>query len=74
MKFTKIGQVVARLAFVFGVASIALGFIAVFVSVPTEVNTGELIDTGIISLLFGLCLGVLTDISETLHQSTGTRE
>jgi len=74
MILTRIGQVVAWLAFVFGLVSTALGFIAVFGSVPTEVITGKLIDNGIISLLFGLCLGVLTDISDTLFQSTGTQE
>ena len=77
MNFTKIGHAVATLAFVFGVASVALGLIAVFSGVKTTVNTGMMIDNGFITLVVGLALGVLTDISKGVindnrrHMPTG---
>jgi len=68
MTFTRSGKVVASLAVIFGLLSVVLGFIGASGSVQTDVNTGMLINNGIISLLFGLCLGVLTDISVKLDK------
>jgi hypothetical protein len=78
MFYTTIGRVVAGLALAVGVAGIALGFgVATGEIVEPKPGyylagktSGEAIDTGIMRVLFAICLGVLTDISR--HRLDGS--
>ena len=74
MFYTKIGRGIAILAIIFGVLRVALGFaIATGVMIePTPgrylgtSSSGEAIDQGLYVVLFGIILGILTDISRSL--------
>ena len=73
MFFTKAGRVVAWLALTFGIARIAIALIVIQSGDPSLVprylgsgTTGQAIDQGFYVLIFGIVLGVLTDISRSL--------
>ena len=69
MFFTELGRVAAGLAFVLGVAGVAVGF---NISIGEEVTKDGykfaemLINNGFICLLFAIVTGVFTDISKSL--------
>jgi hypothetical protein len=78
MFFTKLGRVLAWLAFVGGAVRLAMGFLvassgnhaALAPRYLGSSTSGEAIDQGIMVLVFGVALGILVEISRTL-QSRG---
>ena len=73
MFFTKAGRVIAWLALIFGVARIALGLVVAQSGDPSLASrylgsgtSGQAIDQGLYVLIFGIIVGVLTDISRSL--------
>ena len=80
MAFTKIGQVIAVLAFVLGV--LLMGYVLLTGFEPmmgTEVETGkevmlfnpaEALMNGIKYVLFGVTLGVVTEISSAVNRAS----
>ena len=80
MAFTKIGQVIAVLAFVLGV--LLMGYVLLTGFEPimgTEVETGqevmlfnpgEALMNGIKYVLFGVTLGVVTEISSAVNRTS----
>jgi hypothetical protein len=80
MFFTRAGRVVAWLAIIFGVLRIALALFVVQSGDPSLVprylgsgTTGQAIDQGLYVLIFGIVVGVLTDISRSVTNTTGTQ-
>lgn len=77
MIFTKAGRVISVIAVIFGMLRIVLGISAANSSDPNafaaryigSVTSGEAIDQGIEYLLFGVVLGVLTDISKAVGRN-----
>ena len=76
MFFTKAGRVVAWLALIFGGARIAIALIVVQSGDPSLAprylgsgTTGQAIDQGLYVLIFGIVIGVLTDISRSLAEN-----
>ena len=77
MIFTKLGGVVAWLALVFGTIRVAMGFL-IALSENREAlsklylgskTTGQAIDGGVMMLLFGIGLGILVEISRSVHRA-----
>ena len=72
MFFTKAGQVIAWLAVVFGGLRIALGFglaggnPAAAQRYLGSATTGDAIDQGLMLVVFGIAIGILTDISRSV--------
>lgn len=73
MFFTTVGRVVAWLALFFGAARIALALFVAQSGDPSLVprylgsgTTGQAIDQGLYVLIFGIVIGVLTDVSRSL--------
>jgi hypothetical protein len=73
MFFTTVGRVVAWLALIFGTARIAMAVLVVQSGdsslVPRYLGsgtTGQAIDQGVYVLIFGIVIGVLTDVSRSL--------
>lgn len=68
MFFTKAGQVIAWVAVVVGLSMVFMGFYAAKIEVPTspQMTTGMVIDRGIYIFIFGVIVGVLTDISKSV--------
>ncbi len=78
MFFTKAGRVVAWLAIILGGMRIALALVVLQSGDPSLVprylgsgTTGQAIDQGLYTLLFGIVVGVLTDISRSVARETG---
>ena len=75
LRYTKAGRVIALIAVILGVVSVASGLL-VFLGVDTNTDetkhlpklTAQWIDGGTYSILFGIVLGVLTEISQTLSR------
>jgi amino acid permease len=77
MFFTKAGRVVAWLAIIFGCLRIALALFVVQSGDPNLVprylgsgTTGQAINHGFYVLIFGIVIGVLTDISRSVAKET----
>ncbi|MCF6234376.1 MAG: hypothetical protein L3J36_14930 [Rhodobacteraceae bacterium] len=74
MTFTKLGRILAVTAIVLGVFRITMAVIAINSVDPVGAaraflgskSTGYYIDQGIYSVVFGIVVGVLTDISKSL--------
>lgn len=77
MFFTQVGRIVAWLAFVFGALRVGL---AIHIGMSDNYhamakrylgtsNPGEAIDKGSLMLVFGICLGILTEISRSVRPS-----
>lgn len=72
MIFTKVGRVIAWLAVAFGGLRIALGFGLAGGSAEAaqrylgSATTGEAIDQGLMLVVFGIAIGILTDISRSV--------
>lgn len=69
MFFTKVGQVIAWLAFVFGLLRAGMGIVLALNGIPSarylgSASTGEAIDQGVIIMAIGVALGVLYEISK----------
>lgn len=67
MLFTNAGRVVAWVAVVVGLSMVFVGFFAAKNGVSTDLlrTTGEYIDRGIYIFIFGVIVGILTDISKS---------
>ena len=72
MFFTKAGRVIAWLAVAFGGLRIALGFglaggnPAAAQRYLGSATTGDAIDQGLMLVVFGIAIGILTDISRSV--------
>lgn len=73
MFFTKVGGIVAWLAFALGALRALMGFTVAFWgndAMAAEFfgrrTTGQVIDQGIYAMLFGIGLGILTEISRSV--------
>lgn len=74
MVFTRLGRILAVLAILFGVLRITMALVALNSDNPAAVaryllgskSTGHYIDQGIYMIVFGILVGVLTDISRSL--------
>lgn len=75
MFYTKLGRIVAGLAFGLGLLGIFVGFsLAAETSEVTYLGTktsGQWIDRGIYMTVFGVIVGVLTDISDSVSELRG---
>jgi len=78
MFFTKAGRVVAWLTIILGGMRIALALLVLQTGDPSLVprylgsgTTGQAIDQGLYVLIFGIVVGVLTDISRSVSRETG---
>ena len=73
MFFTYLGRIAAILALAFGVFQIAIGFMVAqdpsLAGRYTPYSSGETIDKGFVTILFGIAMGVITDISRSLSKS-----
>jgi hypothetical protein len=78
MFFTRFGRVVAILALVVGVFNVAAGMMIATETIgpyeaalaryfPTARSSGAVIDKGILVFLFGIILGILTEIRYALR-------
>lgn len=75
MFFTQLGRVVAWLTLVLGALRAGLGlhvgmsenYEAMATRYLGSSSPGEAIDKGLLMLVFGICLGILTEISHSLH-------
>lgn len=75
MFFTRLGRAVAWLAFVFGTFRVGLAvhigmsenYEAMSIRYLGSSNPGEAIDKGFLMLVFGICLGILTEISRSVR-------
>lgn len=70
MLFTRLGYVVAVVALALGIFSIAWGALIATENLPPQAHTwpsGKLIDRGIYAALFGIGLGILTEIRYALR-------
>ena len=74
MFFTSAGRFIAWLAIMFGAARIALALFVIQMGDPDLVSryigsgaTGQAIDQGLYILIFGIVIGVLTDISRSVR-------
>lgn len=71
MTFTKLGRIVAVLAVAFGVLRLAMAIMVLSSEDPASAapaflgtkTTGQALDRGIYTIVFGILVGVLTDIS-----------
>jgi len=71
MFYTKLGRVVAALAFGLGLLGIVVGFSLAAETSQAYLGTktsGEWIDRGIYMTVFGVIVGVLTDISDSVAE------
>lgn len=80
MFFTLAGRVVAWLAITFGLLRITLALFVIQSGDPSLVPrylgsgaTGQAIDQGLYVLIFGIVVGVLTDISRSVANATRTQ-
>jgi len=80
MFFTRAGRIVAWLAIIFGAFRIALALFVVQSGDPSLVprylgsgTTAQAIDQAFYVLIFGIVVGVLTDISLSVASATGTQ-
>jgi len=72
MFFTYLGRIAAILALALGVFQIAVGFLVAqdpsLAGRYSPYSSGETIDKGMIKVLFGIAIGVITDISRSLFK------
>lgn len=80
MFFTRAGRVIAWLAVIMGGTRIAMALFVAQSGDPSLIprylgggTTGDSINLGIYELTFGIVVGVLTDISRSVADSTGTQ-
>ncbi len=74
MTFTKFGRILAVLAIILGALRIATAVLVLASDDPTSAagailgskTTGQAIDQGIYTIVFGILVGVLTDISKSV--------
>lgn len=73
MVFTKLGRILAVLAIAFGVLRIVMAIAVLSSEDPGSAarylgskTTGQAIDQGIYTIVFGILVGVLTDISRSV--------
>lgn len=73
MFFTQAGRVVAWLAFIFGGLRVALSLAVAFFGNEAmameyfgKLTSGQSIDRGIYTMIFGIGLGILTEISRSV--------
>jgi hypothetical protein len=82
MVFTNLGRVVAFILLLSGIFHIAGGLMiaagwltpeqaALAVFFPRRATTGAVIDRGLYAVLFGIALGILTEISYSLRAQQG---
>lgn len=79
MFFTRIGGIVAWLAFVVGALRVAMGLFVAFSESREELapyflgsrTSGEAIDRGLMVLVFGIGLGILVEISRSVRSPRG---
>ncbi|WP_120635330.1 hypothetical protein [Ruegeria sp. EL01] len=70
MIFTKLGRILAVLAIAFGVLRIVMAITVLFSEDPGSTarylgskTTGQAIDQGLYTIVFGILVGVLTDVT-----------
>jgi hypothetical protein len=75
MIFTRLGQLIAWLAVLFGTLRAGMGFSIAssenYQALATRylgTSTGEAINQGLMMFVFGIALGILTDISRSLQR------
>ena len=80
MFFTRAGRIVAWLAIIFGGMRIATALLVLQSGDPNlaphllgSKTTGQAIDQGLYAAIFGIVVGVLTDISRSVANTTGTQ-
>ena len=80
MFFTRAGRIVAWLAIIFGGMRIATALSVLQSGDPNlaptllgSKTTGQAIDQGIYTVIFGIVVGVLTDISRSVANTTDTQ-
>ncbi len=70
MFFTKVGLGVARLAFWLGAANVVIGIAMMFLdggpATAGALSPGRLINSGLYGILFGVGLGILSEISQSV--------
>lgn len=73
MTFTKLGRILAVLAILFGILRITMAVSVLLSENPVGAasaflgkTTGQALDQGIYTIVFGILVGVLTDISRSL--------
>ncbi|MDP3196133.1 hypothetical protein [Tabrizicola sp.] len=74
MSFTRIGEIVARLAFGLGILTVIMGLLLRTDPDPEAARQvylrgmpiGRFIDTGVYSILVGIVLGILCEISRAV--------
>jgi hypothetical protein len=74
MMFTKLGRILAVLAILLGVLRITMAVMVLLSEDPARAasyllgskSTGQALDQGIYTIVFGVLVGVLTDISRSL--------
>ncbi|AXI53248.1 hypothetical protein SuNHUV7_10710 (plasmid) [Pseudoseohaeicola sp. NH-UV-7] len=72
--FTKLGRILAVMAVLWGVMRIAMAVAVLMSDDPSWATvrylgtktTGQVIDQGLYTIIFGILVGVLTDISKSL--------
>ena len=79
MFFTRAGRIVAWLAIIFGLLRSAIALFVVQSGDPSLAarylgggTTGGAMDQGIYVIIFGVVVGVLTDISQSVANTTST--
>lgn len=77
MFFTKAGVVIAWLACIGGGLRAVMGFAVAFwgndamaVEFFGSRTTGQVIDRGLYTMVFGICLGILTEISRSVAKAS----
>ncbi|MCA8881027.1 MAG: hypothetical protein KDA73_13965 [Rhodobacteraceae bacterium] len=80
MFFTRVGRIVAWLAVIHGAFSVALALFVIWSGDPNLAHrylgsgtTGQAINQGTLVLIFGVVVGVLTDISRSVASATRTQ-
>ena len=70
MLFTRLGYIVALFAVVMGAVTLSVGMLMATGTLPTEAHrwaSGKLIDHSIYTVLFGIALGILSEIRYALR-------
>jgi len=76
MFFTTAARILAYLCIAFGIVSVIAGYgyatgaITPFTDPSVLNKAGSMIDNGLYAIAFGLIVGVLTDISRSVHKQS----
>lgn len=80
MTFTKAARILAVLAVVWGILRLSLAILVIMSDDPTlagrylgSKTTGQVIDQALYTIVFGILVGVATDISRSLATVRGTK-